>query len=120
VKLIVEKEREILNFKPEESWKITADLEYNQSKFKALFTKLDGKNKNFKSLEDIKKFLHILFDDIPNIIESKSKTGFTQYKISKSISFQLNSVDKKDSKRTPGAPFTTSTLQQEASRKFGF
>jgi DNA topoisomerase IA len=39
--MVVEKEREIKNFKPEESWKIIADLEYNKSKFKAIFTKLD-------------------------------------------------------------------------------
>jgi DNA topoisomerase-1 len=36
------------------------------------------------------------------------------------LSFVLNDVIKKDSKRKPGAPFTTSTLQQEAARKFGF
>jgi DNA topoisomerase I len=38
--------------------------------------------------------------------------------MNQSINFVLNSVDKKDAKRSPGAPFTTSTLQQEASRKF--
>ncbi len=120
VKLIVEKEREIKNFKPEESWKIVAELEYNKSKFKTLFTKLDWKNKNFKSIEDVKKFLHILFEDISTLKESKNKQDYTELTIEKTINFKLNSVDKKDSKRSPGAPFTTSTLQQEASRKFGF
>lgn len=120
VKLIVEKEREIKNFKPEESWKIVAELEYNTSKFKTLFTKLDGKNKNFKSIEDVKKFLHVLFEDIAALKESKNKQGNTELSLVQKLNFKLNSVDKKDSKRTPGAPFTTSTLQQEASRKFGF
>lgn len=120
VKLIVEKEREIKNFKPEETWKITAELEYNKSKFKATFSKVDGKAKNFKSLEDVKKFLHVLFEELPEIVESKNKAGNTEYNIAKIINFKLNSVDKKDSKRSPWAPFTTSTLQQEASRKFGF
>ncbi len=120
VKLVVEKEREIKNFKPEETWKITAELEYAQVKFKTLFTKVDGKNKAFKSLEDVKKFLHILFEELPEIKESKNKAWNTEYNISKVIHFKLNSVDKKDSKRSPQAPFTTSTLQQEASRKFGF
>lgn len=120
VKLIVEKEREIKNFKPEESWKIIAELEYNKSKFKALFTKLDGKNKNFKSIEDIQKFLHILFQELPEVKETKNKQGNTELTISQILNFKLNSVEKKDSKRSPGAPFTTSTLQQEASRKFGF
>lgn len=120
VKLIVEKEREIKNFKPEESWKIIAELEYNKSKFKTLFTKLDGKNKNFKSIEDVQKFLHILFQELPKIESTKNKQGNTELTLSQTLNFKLNSVDKKDSKRSPGAPFTTSTLQQEASRKFGF
>lgn len=120
VKLIVEKEREIKNFKPEESWKIVAELGYNTSKFKTLFTKLDGKNKNFKSIEDVKKFLHVLFEDISALKEEKNKAWNTELSLVSKLNFKLNSVDKKDSKRTPGAPFTTSTLQQEASRKFGF
>ncbi len=120
VKLIVEKEREIKNFKPEESWKIVAELEYNKSKFKTLFTKLDWKNKNFKSIEDVKKFLHVLFEDISALKESKNKQWNTELSLENKLDFKLNSVDKKDSKRSPGAPFTTSTLQQEASRKFWF
>ncbi|MDD5770577.1 MAG: type I DNA topoisomerase, partial [Candidatus Gracilibacteria bacterium] len=120
VKLIVEKEREIKNFKAEESWKIFAELEYNKSKFKTIFTKLDAKNKNFKSIEDVKKFLHILFADLAALKESKNKQGNIELSMNSNLNFRLNSVDKKDSKRSPGAPFTTSTLQQEASRKFGF
>lgn len=120
VKLIVEKEREIKNFKPEESWKIIAELEYNKSKFKTLFTKLDAKNKNFKSIEDVKKFFHLLFEDISTLKEEKNKQGNTELSLISKLNFKLNSVDKKDSKRSPGAPFTTSTLQQEASRKFWF
>jgi len=120
VKLVVEREREIKDFKPEETWKITAELEYAKSKFKAVFTKLDGKNKNFKSVEDVKKFLHVLFEELPELKEIKNKAWNNEYIISKIINFKLNSVDKKDSKRSPWAPFTTSTLQQEASRKFWF
>jgi len=120
VKMVVEREREIKNFKPKESWKIIADLEYNKSKFKAIFTKLDGKNKNFKSIEDVKKFLHILFEDISELKEEKNKAWNTEISLTKTLNFKLNNVDKKDSKRSPSPPFTTSTLQQEASRKFGF
>lgn len=120
VKLIVEKEREIKNFKSEESWKISAELKYNNIKFKTIFTKLDWKNKNFKSIEDVKKFFYILFDDVWNLKEEKNKTWNIELSISNNINFILNSVNKKDSKRNPWAPFTTSTLQQEASRKFWF
>ncbi len=120
VKLIVEKEREIKNFKPEESWKITAELEYNKHKFKTVFTKLDWKNKNFKSIEDVQKFLHTLFQDQFDLKQNKTKNDNIELSVEKNIHFKLNSVVKKDSKRSPGAPFTTSTLQQEASRKFWF
>lgn len=120
VKLIVEKEREIINFKPEESWKIIAELEHWKTKIKILLTKVDSKNKNFKSIEDVKKFFHILFEDVSNLKEEKNKNWNTELSLAWNINFVLNSIDKKDAKRSPGAPFTTSTLQQEASRKFWF
>lgn len=120
VKLIVEKEREIINFKPEESWKIVAELEHGKTKVKTLLTKIDSKNKNFKSIEDVKKFFHILFQDVSSLKEEKNKKWDTELSLSWNINFQLNSIDKKDAKRSPWAPFTTSTLQQEASRKFWF
>lgn len=120
VKLIVEKEREIINFKPEESWKIVAELEHGKTKVKTLLTKIDSKNKNFKSIEDVKKFFHILFQDVSSLKEEKNKKWDTELSLSWNINFTLNSIDKKDAKRSPWAPFTTSTLQQEASRKFWF
>lgn len=120
VKLIVEKEREIINFKPEESWKIIAELEHWKNKIKTLLTKIDSKNKNFKSIEDVKKFFHILFQDVSNLKEEKNKNWNFELSINTNINFVLNSIDKKDAKRSPWAPFTTSTLQQEASRKFWF
>lgn len=120
VKLIVEKEREIINFKPEESWKIVAELEHWKNKIKTLLTKIDSKNKNFKSIEDVKKFFHILFQDVSNLKEEKNKNWNFELSINTNINFVLNSIDKKDAKRSPWAPFTTSTLQQEASRKFWF
>lgn len=118
--MIVEKEREIKNFKPEESWKISSLLEFQKSKFKTTFTKLDGKNKAFKSQEDITKFLHLLFESVDAKTLTKNKQGNFEWTFEQSLSFVLNSQEKKDSKRSPQAPFTTSTLQQEASRKFGF
>lgn len=120
VKLIVEKEREIKNFKPEESWKILVEFEYEGTKFKAIFSKLAGKGKKFHSLEEVQKFLHVLFQDISHLKSSKNKQGFIELKTTQSLDFILNDIEKKELKRGPQAPFTTSTLQQEASRKFGF
>ncbi len=120
VKLIVEKEREILNFKPEESWKISVELEYSWVKFKATLNKINWKVKKIKSREEAEKILSTLYEDISKLKEYKTKKDTVWLKMSESIDFRLIDSVKKDSKRTPGAPFTTSTLQQEASRKFGF
>lgn len=93
VRLIVEKEREIKNFESASSYKITAFFISNSgSTFKA---ELDTK---FYNIDEVKKFLE-------NNINS---------------TFKISSVDKKPAKKTPTPPFTTSTLQQEASRKLGF
>ncbi len=121
VKLIVEKEIEIQNFKPKESWKLSIELSYENQKFKAHLEKINWKNKNFNSREDIEKILLTLFWDLSKLKEKKDKKWYTILKDKEnSLDFRLEDVVKKDSKRNPWAPFTTSTLQQEASRKYGF
>ncbi|MCD5375200.1 type I DNA topoisomerase [Candidatus Gracilibacteria bacterium] len=120
VKLIVEKEREIIAFKPVESWKIKIQLDFNGSKFEAIFSKVDGKVKKLHSQEDVQKVLATLIDDITSIKEGKSKKDTIEFSHKSSLDFKLVESIKKDSKRSPGAPFTTSTLQQEGARKFGF
>ena len=93
VKFVVDRENEINNFKPESSFKTTGTFKSESGEnFNA---ELDER---FKSIEDAKKFLE----------QSSQKK------------FSINSIEKKPSKRSPSAPFTTSTLQQEASRKIGF
>jgi hypothetical protein len=52
---------------------LIAELEYKKSKIKALLTKIDSKAKNFKSEEDVKKFFHILFEDLSNLKSEKNK-----------------------------------------------
>jgi DNA topoisomerase-1 len=120
VKLIVEKEREIIAFKPVESWKVKVQLDFNWNKFEALFSKVDGKVKKLHSKEDVQKILSTLIDDITSIKEGKSKKDTIELSHKSSLDFKLVESIKKDSKRSPGAPFTTSTLQQEWARKFGF
>ncbi|MDD4151510.1 MAG: type I DNA topoisomerase, partial [Candidatus Gracilibacteria bacterium] len=119
VKLIVEKEREIQNFKATESWKISVELSYEKFKFRAALAKIDGKSKTFKSREEVEKFIAVLFNDL-NFKEEKNKKGSVILKKEASLDFKLNSLDKKEVKRSPQPPFTTSTLQQEAARKFGY
>ena len=120
VKLIVEKENEIKNFKPVESWKVFVELEFEKNKFKAELHKIWWKVKKLKNKEDVLKFISTLYDDIENIKEEKNKKWFIELKKSWNLDFELLDITKKDSKRKPGAPFTTSTLQQEAARKYGF
>ncbi|MDA7558290.1 type I DNA topoisomerase [Flavobacteriaceae bacterium] len=93
VRLIVEKERQIEKFVPIASFRIDAEfLNEENQKFKAKLPK------NFSSKEEALNFL----------------------KSNKDAAFKIASLDKKPAKKSPSAPFTTSTLQQEAARKLGF
>ena len=120
VKLIVEKENEIKKHKPEESWKLTTELQVWKNKFKAQFSKISGKVKKCKSREDAEKLLSTIFWSLDDIKETKDKKGSAILKKEALINFIVQDVIKKDSKRKPWAPFTTSTIQQEAARKCGF
>ena len=120
VKLIVEKEREIKDFKPVESWRLSVELSYEKYNFKAILNKVAWKVKKFNSKEDIEKFLAVLFWSLDWLKEEKNKKWDIVIVKEESIWFKLIDALKKDSKRSPWAPFTTSTLQQEAARKFGF
>ncbi|WP_313189353.1 type I DNA topoisomerase [Sphingobacterium sp.] len=94
VRLIVERERDINKFNAEAAFKIVAIFNTGNAKdrFKAELPQ------RFATVEEANQFLN----DCANAV------------------FQIKSLETKPSKRTPSAPFTTSTLQQEASRKLGF
>ncbi|PCI02061.1 MAG: DNA topoisomerase I [Flavobacteriaceae bacterium] len=93
VRLIVEQERQITDFTPVASYKVMAE-----------FLTLEGKKlkaslpKNFKTKKEAQEFLESCLD----------------------ASFEVADLTKKPAKKTPAAPFTTSTLQQEAARKLYF
>ena len=92
VRLIVEREREIKDFESASYYKVSALFKGDNGEV------LANLDKNIDSLEDAKKFLECLNDS----------------------TFTVSSVSKKPGKRNSSPPFTTSTLQQEASRKFGY
>jgi DNA topoisomerase I len=92
VRLIVEREREIMEFVSKSSYRVMAYFNLNKNSFKA---ELGKRFDNQKEAEDF--------------LEKCKKSNFT-----------ITSLEKKPTKKTPSAPFTTSTLQQEASRKLGF
>ena len=93
VRLIVEREKEIDNFIPESSFKVIG--EFLNSEGKIIKAELNNRFKNF--------------DDAFNFINNLKNSNFI-----------VGDISVKPSKRSPSAPFTTSTLQQEASRKLGF
>ncbi|KKK39581.1 DNA topoisomerase I [Mesobacillus campisalis] len=98
LKLIIEREREIQKFEPEEYWTIGAEFLKGKSKFEGSFYGMDGKKAELKSEDDVKKVMQQL----------------------KGNKFSITSVVKKERKRHPSPAFITSSLQQEAARKLNF
>ncbi|QLK85864.1 type I DNA topoisomerase [Staphylococcus sp. 17KM0847] len=98
LRLVIDRENEIRNFKPEEYWTIEGAFRYQKSKFTAKFLHYKGKPFKLSSKEDVKIVTDALNGD----------------------RFQVTKVSKKERTRKPANPFTTSTLQQEAARKLNF
>ena len=98
-KLIIDREEEIKNFKPEEYWSLILKVENDKKeKFEVKFYSDDLGNKNIQTEEEVNRILDIIGDD----------------------TLTVTKVKKGQKRRNPGLPFTTSTLQQEAANKLGF
>jgi DNA topoisomerase-1 len=98
VKIIMDRENEISAFVPTEYWSITAKLGIRDSVFEAKFHKLNGVKKELNQESDVQEVLEAI----------------------KNAAFKVSNVKEKERQRHPSAPFTTSSLQQEAARKLGF
>jgi len=96
VRLLVDREREVQNFKSESAFRVIALLDFEE-KGKA-YTLKAQLPKRFATKEDANSFLSSCLN----------------------AAFTIANIEKKPGRRTPSAPFTTSTLQQEASRKLGY
>jgi DNA topoisomerase-1 len=104
LRLIVEREEAIEKFKPREYWTITADCHRNSPQFTAKLTVWEGKKLTQFSISHAEQAM-----TIKNTLIQLAQGELLVAK-----------VEKKQRKRQPSAPFTTSTLQQEAARKLGF
>jgi DNA topoisomerase I len=105
LRIVVSREREVLAFDPVEYWTVAADLKKQDAKeaakanvFRALVNKVEGKTADLKSEEDATRVLELL----------------------DGAEYRVQNVKKRETQRRPQAPFITSTLQQEASRKLNF
>lgn len=98
LRLVVDREREIMGFKKEQYYRTEAIFHPDGTKTKANVKVNAVLDTKFKGIDEARKFL----ED------------------SKGANFVISSIDKKEGTKTPAAPFTTSTLQQEASRKLRF
>ena len=104
LRMIVERELEIEAFEPKEYWTIEADAALKKAKFDAKLTHLQGKKLSQFTINNETGSAEAV------AILTKAADG----------KLLVTNVSKKQRKRNPAAPFTTSTLQQEASRKLGF
>jgi DNA topoisomerase I len=98
LRLIVERERDIRAFRPVEYWTIGAECAKGGQPFTAELKKIDGHN-----------------PELPNEAAATAVVNDVQR-----LPFVVTKVEKRNRKKRPGAPFTTSTLQQEAAKKLGF
>lgn len=98
VKLIIDREKEIRAFVPEEYWTVTAHLNSDEGAIKALFYGYNGKKVELKTKQEV--------DELLEKIKGKR--------------FVVSEIKESERKRNPAPAFTTSTLQQEAARKLNF
>jgi DNA topoisomerase-1 len=98
LRLIVEREREIRAFKPQEYWSIDALCAKDGQTFEASLAKVGGHKPQLHSAEEAQAVVDAV----------------------RQLPFVVTKLEKRHRRKNPGAPFTTSTLQQEAAKKLGF
>ena len=124
LRMIVEREDEIERFEKREYWTIEADLESAGVDFTAKLARLEGEKIEQFSITDEVRAVQAR-DRLADLSSSDTASGHAadardQPEGTAAGTLCVHSIEKKQRRRNPAAPFITSTLQQEAARKLGF
>ena len=121
VRFVVEREEEIQKFNTKEQWKVKGLGLHSQKNIPLTLSSIASKKAEITDIEQVKNIINEIFSN-PNIKETtneKTNNKEIEITIPKNFLFKVLDVKKTMSRRSPSVPFTTSTLQQEAHRKFG-
>ena len=112
LRLLVERERDIRAFKPQEYWTIAAAMEKDGQKFTARFHAMDDKKVEIHDEAQARAIV----TDVERLARATAKAAGMRVP----FAFPLTEVKRRERRKNPAAPFTTSTLQQEAAKKLGY
>jgi DNA topoisomerase-1 len=112
LRLLVEREREIRAFKPQEYWKISAAMEHDGQKFTARLHSVDDRKVEIHEEAQARSIV----SDVERLAKAVARAAAMRA----AYAFPLTDVKRRERRKNPAAPFTTSTLQQEAAKKLGF
>jgi DNA topoisomerase-1 len=116
LRLIVEREREIRAFTPVEYWSIEATLEKDRQRFTAKLHSVDGRKTEIPN----EQVANRIVNDVREIAKRAASADVRRSVRDALGAFTVTEVKRRERRKNPSAPFTTSTLQQEGAKKLGF
>jgi DNA topoisomerase-1 len=117
LRLLVEREREIRAFKPVEYWTVAAQLEHDAQRFTAKLHQIEGKKPEIGTEADATRIVREVTERATAV---KAAMNGKASEVPGIGVFEVTDVKRRERRKNPSAPFTTSTLQQEAAKKLGF
>src|SRR6476469_4573608 len=116
LRLIVEREREIRAFTPVEYWTIEAQLQKGEQRFTGRLHHVDGKKPEIGKEADAREIV----SEVERVAAAVAGAGTGNGERGTVGAFPVTDVKRRERRKNPSPPFTTSTLQQEAAKKLGF